>query len=128
MAALESFIDEGLEQNDVFMIAQNTGSLEIVKPFTANGPGLKRRCAGSRKRRPAGDSLKRSKRYLKRTVYNEEIFPGLAAAGWVLVRHHQRGRPQRAHVLGQLGAAPAWSRSTTMRQLEARSESGKPCR
>ena len=74
MAALESFIDEGLEQNDVFMIAQNTGSLEIVKPFTANGPGLKAALRGLAETSPGGDSLKKSKRYLKRTVYNEEIF------------------------------------------------------
>ena len=74
LASLESFIDEGLEQNDVFMIALNTGSLEIVKPFTANGPGLKAALRGLADVPPGGDSLKKSKRYLKRTVYNEEIF------------------------------------------------------
>ena len=74
LASLESFIDEGLERNDVFMIALNTGSLEIVKPFTSNGPGLKAALRGLAEVPPGGDSLKKSKRYLKRTIYNEEIF------------------------------------------------------
>lgn len=74
VASLESFIDEGLERNDVFMIALNTGTLEIVKPFTSNGPGLKAALRGLTEVPAGGDSLKKSKRYLKRTVYNEEIF------------------------------------------------------
>jgi VWFA-related protein len=74
LASLEPFIDEGLGRNDVFMIALNTGSLEIVKPFTSNGPGLKAALRGLDEVPPGGDSLKKSKRYLKRTIYNEEIF------------------------------------------------------
>jgi VWFA-related protein len=74
VASLESFIDEGLQRNDVFMIALNTGTLEIVKPFTSNGPGLKAALRGLTEVPAGGDSLKKSKRYLKRAVYNEEIF------------------------------------------------------
>jgi VWFA-related protein len=74
LASLESFIDEGLARNDVFMIALNTGKLEIVKPFTSNGPGLKAALRGLAGLSAGGDALKKGKRYLKRTVYNEEIF------------------------------------------------------
>jgi len=74
LASLESFIDEGIEQDDSFLIALNTGSLEIVKPFTSNGPGLKAALRGVSEMPSAGDALKKSKRYLKRTVYNEEIY------------------------------------------------------
>jgi VWFA-related protein len=74
LASLESFVDEGLDRNDVFLIALNTGSLEIVKPFTSNGPGLKAALRGVAEMPSNGDALKKSKRYLKRTVYNEEIF------------------------------------------------------
>ncbi|PWB67590.1 MAG: hypothetical protein C3F15_17715, partial [Holophagae bacterium] len=81
LAALESFIDEGLEQNDVFLIALNTGKLEIVKPFTSNGPGLKAALRGLAQAPASGDSLKKSKRYLKRTVYNEEIYRTVQGPG-----------------------------------------------
>ncbi len=81
LASLESFIDEGLEQNDVFMIALNTGSLEIVKPFTSNGPGLKAALRGVAEMPSSGDALKKSKRYLKRTVYNEEIYRTVQGLG-----------------------------------------------
>jgi VWFA-related protein len=74
LKSLESFIDDELEQNGTFLIALNTGSLEIVKPFTANGPGLKAALRGVAEMPSSGDALKKSKRYLKRTVYNEEIY------------------------------------------------------
>lgn len=74
LKALESFVDEELEQNGTFLIALNTGSLEIVKPFTSNGPGLKAALRGVAEMPSSGDALKKSKRYLKRTVYNEEIY------------------------------------------------------
>jgi VWFA-related protein len=74
LKSLEEFIDEGLAQNDKFMIALNTGSLEILKPFTSNEPGLKAALRSIADMPSSGDSLKKRKRYLKRTVYNEEIF------------------------------------------------------
>lgn len=74
LKSLETFIEEGLEQNDKFMIALNNGSLEILKPFTSNGPGLKAALRSIADTPSSGDSLKKRKRYLKRTVYNEEIF------------------------------------------------------
>lgn len=74
LKSMESFIDEGLERNDRFLIALNTGSLEIVKPFTSNGPGLKAALRSIADMPSDGDSLKKRKRYLKRTIYNEEIF------------------------------------------------------
>jgi VWFA-related protein len=74
LKALESFIDEGLQQNDQFMIALNTGKLEILKSFTANESGLKATLRSVAEIPSAGDALKKHKRMLKRSVYNTEIF------------------------------------------------------
>ena len=81
LRSLESFVEEGIEQSDSFLIALNTGSLEVVKPFTSNGPGLKAALRGVAEMPSAGDALKKSKRYLKRSVYNEEIYRSSQRAG-----------------------------------------------
>ena len=91
LESLESFIDEELEQNGVFMIALNTGTLEIVKPFTSNGPGLKAALRGVAEIPSSGDALKKSKRYLKRTVYNEEIYRTAQAPGGNIAREGAGG-------------------------------------
>ncbi len=72
--ALGDFIDEGLQQNDQFMIALNSGELEIVKPFTDNAAGLHAALQVVAEGPSGGDALKQSKRYLKRSVYAEDIY------------------------------------------------------
>ena len=74
LKALEPFVEEGLEQNDQFMIALNTGKLDILKPFTSNEAGLKAALRGVADIPTTGDFVKKSKRFLKRSVYSDEIF------------------------------------------------------
>jgi VWFA-related protein len=74
LKALESFVEKGLEQNDEFMIALNTGKLEILKPFNSNEAGLKAALRSVADIPTAGDSIKKRKRFLKRTVYSTEIY------------------------------------------------------
>ena len=88
--ALGDFIEEGLQRDDQYVIALNSGQLEIVKPFSTNEVALRAALKVVADGPSGGDSLKQTKRYLKRSVYAEEIYdapmrpgtanPGLAAS------------------------------------------------
>jgi VWFA-related protein len=73
LKALEEFIEEGLERNDQFLFAVNSGELDIVRPFTSDEVALKAALKTVAETPAFGDSLKKRKRYLKRDVYSAEI-------------------------------------------------------
>ena len=88
--ALGDFMEEGLQQGDRYMIALNSGQLEIVRPFSTDEVALRAALKVVADGPSGGDALKQSKRYLKRSIYSEEIYdapmmpgtanPGLAAS------------------------------------------------
>jgi VWFA-related protein len=72
--SLEGFVRDGLGQDDQIMIARVGGYLEIVRPFSDNEPALIAALNGVGDLASAGDSLKRRKRALKRSVHTSDMY------------------------------------------------------
>ncbi len=72
--ALREFIAEGLRRGDQYMIAVNTGQLEIVRPFSTDEVALHAALQVVADSPCGGDSRKQSNRYLKRNIYGENIY------------------------------------------------------
>ena len=67
--AVESLVRDGLADGDQFLVAVNSGELEIVSEFSSYEASLMAALQGVAELKDSGDAVKRSKRMLKRTIH-----------------------------------------------------------
>ena len=71
--AVESLVREGLADGDQFMVAVNSGELEILSEFSSYEASLMATLQGVAENEKGGDAVKRSKRMLKRTIHSAQF-------------------------------------------------------
>ena len=67
--AVESLVRDGLADGDQFLVAVNSGELEILSEFSSYEASLMAALQGVVELKDSGDAVKRSKRMLKRTIH-----------------------------------------------------------
>jgi VWFA-related protein len=71
--AVESLVRDGLVDGDQFMVAVNSGELEIVSEFSSYEASLMATLQRVAELQNSGDAVKRSKRMLKRTIHTTQL-------------------------------------------------------
>ncbi|MEN8163557.1 MAG: VWA domain-containing protein [Acidobacteriota bacterium] len=71
--AVGSLVREGLADGDRFMVAANSGELEILSEFSSYEGSLMATLEGIAQLEDSGDAHKRSKRMLKRTIHTTQL-------------------------------------------------------
>lgn len=71
--AVGSLVKEGLADGDQFMVAVNSGELEILSEFSSYEASLMAALKGVAEIEDGGDAVKRGKRMLKRTTHTTQL-------------------------------------------------------
>jgi len=71
--AVESLVRDGLADGDQFMVAVNSGELEILNEFSSYEGSLMATLEGVAEIGQSGDSIKSNKRLLKRTMHGTQL-------------------------------------------------------
>ncbi len=71
--AVESFVRDGLADGDQFLVAVNSGKLEILNEFSSYEASLMATLESVTKIEHGGDSVKGNKRLLKRTIHGTQL-------------------------------------------------------